>query len=210
MLISREKNFIFFHVAKTGGQSLRPVLKPYCVRQNRNEWRRLVGHLPVREDLNARIGMHASARWARLKLPRAFFDGAFKFAFVRNPYDLAVSRYAFLRETETHGRHRTTRRQSFGAFLRSERLRALLRPGDQTSMLTGFGGELLVDRVYRFESLAEAYDDIVARFDLGDAPPLPHRNASTRRDYRSYYGDEERRLVEIIWARDIERFGYRF
>jgi hypothetical protein len=41
-------------------------------------------------------------------------------------------------------------------------------------------------------------------------PELTRRNASTRDDYRSYYGDTERRLVEAIWARDLANFEYRF
>ncbi|WP_457936499.1 sulfotransferase family 2 domain-containing protein [Mesorhizobium sp. 10J20-29] len=210
MLISTEKNFIFIHVAKTGGQSLRAVLKPYCSRPRGGQWRRLIGHLPIREDNHARIGMHSTARWIRLKIPRDLFDGAFKFAFVRNPYDLAVSRYAFLRKKETHGRHRMTQRQSFGDFLRSEKWRSLLRAGDQTAMLFDSRGELLVDKVYRFENFAEAYDELMLRLEIDNAPPLPHRNASARKDYRSYYGPAERKLVEEIWARDIERFGYSF
>ena len=210
MLISTEKNFIFVHVAKTGGQSLRAVLKPYCLRPHRGQWRRLMGHLPIREDIHARIGMHSSARWIRLKLPRELFDGAFKFAFVRNPYDLAVSRYAFLRKKETHGRHRQTQGQSFGDFLRSEKWRSLLRSADQSAMLFDARGGLLVDKVYHFENFAEAYDELMQRLAIDSPPQLPHRNASERKDYRSYYGPAERRLVDEIWARDIERFGYSF
>jgi hypothetical protein len=83
MLISVEKNFIFVHVAKTGGQALKAMLKPYAVPKAQGQWRRLLSHLPVREGFDAQFGPHASARWAKLKLPPDFFDDAFKFALVR-------------------------------------------------------------------------------------------------------------------------------
>ena len=208
MLISTEKNFIFVHVAKTGGTAIKKALRPYAVKKARGQWRRLLSHLPVPEGVDAQFGPHTSARWAKLKLPAAFFDGAFKFAIVRNPYDLAVSRYSFIQGAQRHHRHKRAAGQSFADFLRSEKRRAFR--DDQTSMLYGWNGALLVDRIYRFEEMEEAYRDIVERLDLRDAPELARVNASKRGTYREYYGKTERKLGEEIWARDIANFGYRF
>ena len=210
MLVSVEKNFIFFHVAKTGGQSMRGVLNPYALPKARGQWRRLLSHLPVPEGLDSQLGIHTPAWWAKLKLPGQFFDNAFKFAFVRNPYDLAVSKYSFLRMNIHHRRHNTVSQQTFGEFLETESLRTLWRRDDQTRMLVGLTGDLIVDHVYRFEQLGEAWQDLVRRLDLQDAKQLPHRNPSSRTDYKTYYGPAERKLVERIWARDLDRFGYTF
>lgn len=210
MLVSIEKNFIFVHVAKTGGQTIKNALRPYALPKGTGQWRRLLSHLPVPQGFNNRFGPHTSARWARLKLPRDFFDNAFKFGIVRNPYDLAVSRYAFVRGQPNHHRHKDAQNQSFAGFLRLEERRARWRGRDQTSMLCDAKGELLVDKVYRFEAMDEAFADIVRRLDLPDQPHLIHKNASERGPYRDYYTDVERRLVEDIWGRDIERFGYTF
>jgi len=182
MLVSVDKNFIFFHVAKTGGQSIRRVLHPYARPMARGQWYRLLSHLPVPQGLDSRLGIHTSAWWAKLKLPREFFDNSFKFAFVRNPYDLAVSKYAFLRMNHMHRRHVTVSQQTFREFLETERRRSLFRHGDQTSMLAGLDGTLLVDHIYRFEEIGQAYEDIVRRLDLTDAEKLPHRNPSARTD----------------------------
>ena len=81
---------------------------------------------------------------------------------------------------------------------------------DQTAMLSDADGTLLVDQVYRFEEMEEAYNDIVRRLDLTEAPPLTRKNASSHADYRSYYTERERALVEELWRRDIERFSYTF
>jgi hypothetical protein len=210
MFVSVEKNFIFVHVAKTGGQALKRALRPYAVKKASGQWRRLLSHLPVEEGFDVQFGPHASIRWARLKLPRAFFEGAFKFGLVRNPYDLAVSRYAFVSGNCKHHRHKDAQTQSFADFLQLERRRALWRPRDQTSMLCDFGGKLLVDRVYRFEQMEEAFADIVTRLDLPERPELTRKNASRRGAYQDYYTPVERKLVEKIWARDLEKFGYEF
>jgi hypothetical protein len=209
MLISVEKNFIFVHVAKTGGQALKAMLKPYAVPKAQGQWRRLLSHLPVREGFDARFGPHASARWAKLKLPPDFFDDAFKFALVRNPYDLAVSLYSFVRNEPHHHRHQQARNLSFLEFLRLEERRGAWRRRDQLSMLCGYQGEMLVDKIYRFEEIEEAFADIARRLDLPGAE-LARKNASRRGPYQEYYGDGERALVERIWRRDLERFGYSF
>jgi hypothetical protein len=39
---------------------------------------------------------------------------------------------------------------------------------------------------------------------------VPHHNKSERTHYADYYDDESRALVQQIYARDIELFGYRF
>jgi hypothetical protein len=210
MLVSVEKNFVFVHVAKTGGQALKNTLRPYAVGKARGQWRRLLSHLPVREGFDAQFGPHTSARWAKLKLPRDFFDRAFKFALVRNPYDLAVSLYSFIGIKPDHHRHLEVRKLSFLEFLELEERRGAWRRRDQLSMLTGFGGEMLVDKVYRFEEMGEAFANIMRRLDLPASTELAPKNASPRGPYRDYYTGNERAFVERIWRRDLERFGYEF
>ena len=210
MLVSVEKNFIFIHVAKTGGQALKNTLRPYAVRKAPGQWRRFLSHLPVREGLDIQFGPHVSARWAKLKLPPDFYDQAFKFALVRNPYDLAVSLYSFVRGHPHHHRHTDAQNLTFLEFLELERRRGRWRRRDQTAMLTGFNGEMLVDKVYRFEEMEDAFADIARRLDLPATAKLAHKNASSRGPYRDYYAQKERALVERIWRRDIERFGYEF
>jgi len=210
MLLSLEKNFIFIHVAKTGGKSMKQALRPYAVPKAKGRWRRILSHLPVQEGPDAAFGPHVSARWLKVKLPSDFFDGAFKFAFVRNPYDLAVSRYAFIRGHPQHHRHERLQAMSFGDYLRQEKRRSLLGWRDQTAALCDRRGKLIIDKVYRFEQMAEAYDDIAARLGLDEVPKILRRNASERGDYHSYYGEAEREMVEEIWRRDLDNFEYVF
>jgi hypothetical protein len=72
------------------------------------------------------------------------------------------------------------------------------------------GGELMVDRVLRFETLDHDFAELCR--ELGaQAENLPRLNPSNRSlDYRQYYNDRSRKLVELIYQADIEAFGYSF
>jgi hypothetical protein len=78
----------------------------------------------------------------------------------------------------------------------------------QTRFLTDANGELLVDYVGCFESLAEHFN--VIRSELNIDAELEHRNSSSHRDYQSYYDATTRQMVAEHWRQDIERFGYSF
>ena len=69
-------------------------------------------------------------------------------------------------------------------------------------------GEIIVNKIGRFETLAEDFREICRQ--LGIACDLPHKNASRHKDYRSYFSDAEREAVARLYAKDIEKFGYSF
>jgi len=210
MRLSLEKRFLFVHVPKTAGISIGAALLPFCVDPERTAWRRVLSHLPVREDpARAWLRIHARAGWIRLKIGRDLYDDLFRFAVVRDPFDRAVSHYRFLRRTEGTRRHADALNWSFRDFLdylaRKNRLAAI----DQTSWLVDRGGRVIVDRVLRFESLAGDFAEVARR--IGVPETLPRRNAAEDSvEPRALYGAEERRLIETIFARDLERFDYRF
>jgi chondroitin 4-sulfotransferase 11 len=69
-------------------------------------------------------------------------------------------------------------------------------------------GSSAIDFVGRFENLADSVQTINKRLGINIA--LPHENRSEHRDYRSYYNDETRRHVAVLFAKDIETWGYKF
>jgi len=211
MLISHDHRFAFVHVPKTGGCSVRTALGRFATRTDRywaNRWLARCGiHVNhYAPPMLRRFRPHASAATLRRHLPADLFAGLFKFAFVRNPWDLLVSYYGYLRHAPNHHRRRIAARlSSFASYVEYEIRRGKI---SQSRMLTDRQGRLLVDFVGRFESLDHDFRTACRR--IGVEATLGHVNVGRRGDYRDYYDDRLADLVARHFAEDIDRFGYRF
>lgn len=213
MLISRERRFIFIHVAKTAGTSIERALRPYAdargegVLGKRLSMLGPLARLPFLRD-HVRFGIHASARRVRACLGPRLWDECFTFAIVRNPYSRLLSRYKYILGKPDHAHHAAVSRLAgFGDYVRWETRRGRARL-HQHHDLCDAQGRVLVDYVGRFERLGEAFAEITGR--LGLDVELPHLNATSHDDYRSYYDAETRALAARLCARDLELFGYDF
>ncbi|MGQ0529543.1 MAG: sulfotransferase family 2 domain-containing protein [Panacagrimonas sp.] len=217
MILSNRYNFLYVHIAKTGGTSVRAALKrmqwrdPYYLAQ----WicSRLSGVTGHR--IAAKLPRHAKIICAQEMLPKPFFDGLYKFAFVRNPWDLQVSSYHHLKRERPQ---LLQGHESFEAFTRwkldPERpyqyhLDTSITP--LTDYLVDLHGRLLTDFIGRYERLQDDWDHICTQLGI-EKNLLPHKRQATDRgkDYRSYYSDELAERVGRYFARDVELLGYRF
>jgi hypothetical protein len=207
MLLSHSHRFLFVHVYKTGGVSIRAALEPYAELPGWPLWQRFRLRLGLPVARRApELGWHPRAVDVRAALPEAVFDGYFKFAFVRNPWDWQVSLYHYILEHPEHDQHARVAR--LGGFEKYLRWRVRHDRRLQSDSLTDSFGRLLVDFVGRFEALREDFAAVCAR--LGVRARLGHLNGSSHGDYRAYYTPRTRRLVEEHWGEDVGRFGYRF
>jgi len=110
MILSYSSGFIFIHIEKAAGSSIQQALLPHAsVPPNSRLRRRLAWFGPLN-----RIGglyravqfqEHVTANEVKRCLPPAVYDSLFKFAFVRNPWDRLVSRYAHLLRSTDRRRH---------------------------------------------------------------------------------------------------------
>jgi hypothetical protein len=217
MLLSVKHRFLFVHIAKSGGTSVRASLQ-------RLRWRdpwywsmfacsrlsHLSGH-----RIATKLPRHAKIIAAKELLPREFFDGLFKFAFVRNPWDLQVSSFHHIRRERPHY---LGGQQDFEGFLRWKLSpeRAYQFHVDtsielQTDYLIDLHGELLVNFIGRYERLEEDFAEACRRIGIPQ-PGLAHKRKARDReqDYRSYYSDETAELVARHFKRDIELLEYSF
>ena len=209
MLLSLEKNFIFIHIPKTAGTSITRALRPWCLKPKPTPWRRLLSRLPLPEAPDkANFRQHDRAAWLRRKLPSRLYDGAYKFAVVRNPFALVVSNYQHLRRKTSRRRHRQAQRWDFKAFLRYLERKKRLARVDQTSWISDRNGKLIIDEVLRFETLGEQFNVLAER--LGLPGELPRSNVGAPVDYRALYDEEAKAIVRRLYVRDFERFGYEF
>ena len=177
MLISEKLKIIFVHVPKTGGMSVTNAL----YRASDDVHRLGQIHLPA-------FYRHPSIKWGDYT----------SFAFVRNPWDRAVS--AYLYSAKTLG--------TFEEFLHWHDYRnghswPLFKP--QTRWVNDDKGRCFVSKVGRFERLQEDF----AAF-CPTASPLPHLNSTEHKHYREFYTPQTRDWVAAKFADDIAQFGYTF
>jgi len=211
MILSCSSRFLFVHIEKAAGSSIQQALLPFANAAPSNRFRRRLAWL---EPLNRigglyralQFGEHATANEVKRCLPPEAYDALFKFAFVRNPWDRMVSRYAHLLRSKDRNRYSfISNLEKFEDFLQWEMRR---HSANQYHYVTDAQGRQIVDFIGHYETLAEDFANVCARLKI--QAELPHVNVSEHRDYRTYYTPETREFVAKRFQRDIEMFGYDF
>lgn len=180
--------FSFIHINKTGGSSIEHALR-----------------VPL---------IHEPATIFRDKIGLARWNKRFSFSIVRNPWDRTVSHYHYRKMTDQTGLGDSS--LSFKDWVRMvyvEQSREFVNEEKmfmpQTDWVINENGEIIVDYIGRFEKLDEAWAEICER--LGrEHIALPHVKKSSRQDYRDYYDQDTREIVENFFKDDIVNFGYSF
>ena len=215
-MVSHRYRFIFVHIAKTGGTSVRRALARYKYRHPLDLLQVLTSRLSgmTRHRLGCKFPRHARLVAAHEMLPRELFAAYFKFTFVRNPWDLQVSSFHHL-----HREHPDLVKDlgDFSTFVRHKLdpdrepnylldLAAVV----QSDCLKDVDGRYTADFIGKTENLQEDFNHVCERVGLSPFN-LPHaRKATDRKAYATYYNDAIRNLVARHYAEDIERFEYAF
>ncbi|OHB75119.1 MAG: hypothetical protein A2W31_16225 [Planctomycetes bacterium RBG_16_64_10] len=211
MVISYDQQFLFLHVPKTGGLSVAAALGRYA--HDPDQY--LVNQLLAKAGIHVnhflfgyhrrKFRRHAPARQVRRLLPKSVYDGLFKFAFVRNPWDLLVSYHRFVLNRPQHHRYQRMKQLKFRDYLRFACAKGI---GFQLGFLSDRRGQLLVDYVGRFENIEHDFGQVLGY--LAIKGQLPHLNQSRHAPYQDYYDRPSRDYVQSAYRHDIEQFGYAF
>lgn len=203
MLISESKSFLFYHVYKVAGTSIRDVLRPYVsthqvLLQNLNYMASIakldLGLAPI-------YSFHPRLEDVRDYLGPKFYE-YYRFSFVRNPLDWQKSLYYFMQINKRHHQHSLIKNMTFEEYLRWRMDKELKL---QSSLISSRDGELLVNDVYRFENIDSEFDILKSK--LGIDGQLPHKNvaglgkkATLSRDIKDEFLDK--------FSLDYELLGY--
>ncbi|HXG79734.1 MAG TPA: sulfotransferase family 2 domain-containing protein [Methyloceanibacter sp.] len=144
---------------------------------------------------------HIPAERAKALIDRKIWRSYFKFAFDRNPWDRQVSWYH-------HHFRKKSAPPSFADFIRSDK-RARIDNYD----IYAIGGDVAVDFVGRYETLAADLKQALAEVGLTFEGELPRAKGGFRRDsrpYREYYDEDTRAIVGDWYEREIKLLGYVF
>jgi hypothetical protein len=216
MLLSHRYRFLFVHIAKTGGTSVRAALNSlrwrdplYYLTFPAHKMSALTGH-----RLGLKFPRHAHIIAAKEMLPAPYFDSLYKFAFVRNPWDLQVSSFHHIQRERPEVMNGIT---DFNDFMRWKFDPA--RPYQyhidtslslQTDYLIDLHGVIQTNHIGRYENLRDDFGEIIRHLKLPVAE-LPHRRkAGDRGEYRNYYASDVVDMVTQHFSRDIQMLGYQY
>ena len=183
-MISDKFKCIFVEVPKTGSTSIRTIIgqpsKP---------------HLNICQIAN--------------EIEREKFYSYFKFGFVRNPWDRAVSLYERKQGLQLKSK------MSFDEFIEWMKFSSAtcLHPVPHRYQLDWFvspHGDIIVDFIGKFENLRDDWGKISLKIGANSELPEVNVNPNKRQHYSEYYTNKTRKIVLERFAVDIEYFGYEF
>ena len=143
------------------------------------------------------------------------------FAVVRNPFDWLVS-YYFHNETGAYGKHfgwnNSTKKHGIKSF--EDFIQKYCDPkfdwhepvlhDSPYGMMFDRKGKCICDFAIRFEHLSEGYKVICDQMGAKPGVKHLHNNRKRKKDYRTYYTPEMRKLVEDKFANELKLFQYDF
>jgi hypothetical protein len=229
MILSHKYKFIFIKTAKTAGTSIEVFLSkhggpqdvvtpivPHVEGHQPRNYEGLINPIPeiierpgkffstLRHTMTNRTKFynHMPAREVKQRVSADVWNGYFKFCVERNPWDKVLSHYNMHAAREGRG-------LSLDEYFARGRF-----PINDFRYLDRSRTKIIVDRIIRFENLLSELGEIFAQLKipfegtLGVAAKSEYR--SDRRPYQEVFNDQQRRIVEKAFAKEIELHGYRF
>jgi len=212
MIISHKHKFIFFKTRKTAGSSIQASLSKICGKDDIITGTNYVGDI-LDESHSAGLNMnqfwtnhpHPTLQQTRQFLGEKIWNSYFKFAFVRNPWDIAVSRYFW----EKRGKRQTVEVTSIDDFRRW--VITDLKNFDIQYNYIGSENQIALDFIGRYETLIDDYEAICDKIGI-PFEPLPTLKSGFRdkRRYSKFYDDASRERVRRFFVQDINLLDYEF
>ena len=229
MILSHKYKLIFIKTAKTAGTSIEVFLSKHCGPQDTvtpivppieghqaRNYEGFINPIPeilerpgkfvsaLRHTMTSRTKFynHMPAREVKNRVPSDIWNGYFKFCVERNPWDKVLSHY-----------HMHAAREG-GSLSLDEYLARGRFPINYFRYTDGSGKTVIVDRIVRYEKLLAELGEVFAQlqipFDgtLDVAAKSEYR--ADRRPFQQVFSNEQRRIVEKAFAKEIELHGYRF
>lgn len=227
MILSHKHKFIFIKTEKTAGTSIEIALSKFCgdddiitpISPKDEEIRKKMGYngpqnyqIPLRQysrndylralyfKKRLTFNNHDSVKHLINYIEKDIWNSYYKFCFERNPWDKALSWYYWCNKKQP--------RPSVTDFIQSKKANKI-----KGFELYTIDSELAVDKVYKYEDLNKAMQDIAEKIGLPELPELPNAKGGFRKDKRSYkeiLNEKDKQKIATVYAREIALLGYRF
>ena len=163
-------------------------------------------------------GTHTKLKDYQLIFNKKEFFGYYKFTFVRNPWDRLVSTYFFLKNGGLHDKDRKWFEDELSKFkdfedfvlnwLNEENIYKWIHFVPQCEFIT-VNNKVMVDDVFKLENINNDIKTISEKLNI--SIDLGHENQNpNRKKYRDYYSAKSQQIVNEVYKKDIELFGYQF
>lgn len=196
MIISKDKNFVFFHIPKTAGTEIRKWLTKHTTDFD-NFW------LWDKQG-NDKGHLHRHNIHKHIQLPH--HKHKYKFAFVRNPYHRVFSAF---KEVSWKGpcKHNSFENILIN-FLKEKRFNKIdvhFRP--QVDFIFDSSGCQYVDNIFHYEDLQNSINTISNQLDISPWNSLKN-NKHSYYTYFEHYSQSMIDIINIVYAEDFDKFGY--
>lgn len=185
-MISDRHKFIFIHVPRTGGTSIEQFLI---------------------ENEGCRVSHKEKHKSMFSFKNRVDFSQYFKFSFIRNPWDITISKYL----TPYYKKINYLGGKDLLYFLKNY----YSAPHEAGDSFHDYFNPQQMDFIGRFEDREKDLDYISNKIKVDLDPSFSVKNKEiqkrkSEKHYTEYYNDETIQLVADKYKKDIEYFGYEF
>jgi len=213
----RPKKYLFVHIPKNGGMSIRHAaqLKDRITIANRHRLKSKKYADTLRETMS-QAKAHPGFEHARLRDLNAWvLRSHIPFAIVRNPWSRVFSRFMFAIQTRNWDYDSTCNKARFEEFLEERHTwcdmefawhRAVRGWHQQVDYLRTDDGDI-IPNILRQEVLSE---DVKRFFGLRDELEKVNVSKGPRMNYKDFYTDETIQVVADWYASDVSTFGFDF
>lgn len=206
MPICFDKKIIFVHIPKTGGQSIESMFDFKEGKQN--------FFCRIENELKTIEYTHYTLEMLKKEINVNLF---FSFSFIRNPYERLVSQYFFRPKDGPFFKRLNLKKFSFEDFIVG------LQQYKMTYLYENFYFEChimpqykflidtnlkSVDFIGRYENYNKDIEFLMKNLKIDSK--LIHKNKTNHNDYRFYYNNETKKIVEYLYKKDLEKFSYIF
>lgn len=207
MRVSHKHKIILLSNPKTGSTSIRKILNPVSEIKSGITDSSLAHHLKAREAIDY------------LKSINIDWNKYLSITTIRNPYSRAVSNY-FYAKPDRNGLHfyekgydkNTAMSIDFNDWIKLKIEKDKYFPGmiPYEDFCCDKFGKCLVDIVIPIERIDKELPKILKKVGIIFNKKIPHTNKTSHKDYKFYFNDESRILIENKYKKDIEIGNYVF
>ncbi len=205
MIVSHRRNFVFVHIFKTAGTSVKRALRRHAMPVWQEPANQVLKRIGVAQFGPPQYPDHMTASELIEQTSLASFNTLFSFAFVRNPWDWELSHYKYILRRPRHAFHQEV--AALGTFSEYVRWRCDGRHTSQKSFLV-YQGNRVVDFVGRFEEIDAGFQHVAQRLKISSK--LKRLNRTRPTIYQRHYDAQTAALIERAYQVDIAEFGYQF